>query len=151
MIFRFSDTLLDRYFQLMQSLYAVGARHFLFLTVPPIQRSPLMLQQPISSQQGEAVVIDGFNAKLVTRAAAFAAAHTGVCFPYFLFIVVIVIMFWQATAQVYDTTTIVNAMLDDPSAYGLQDATSYGSGNMVAWCTHSLGCIHTLSFFYPRQ
>ncbi|KAG8796062.1 hypothetical protein FRC17_008038, partial [Serendipita sp. 399] len=110
-----NDTLLNRYFELIQQLYAAGARNFLFLTVPPIYRSPLMLSQATSARDQEKVVIDDYNSKLATRAAAFASSHSGV------------------TTKVYDTTTIVNAMLNNPSSYGLQDATSYGNGP-YAWC-----------------
>jgi len=37
---RFSDVLLDNYFALIEKIYAVGGRNFLFVNVPPIQRSP---------------------------------------------------------------------------------------------------------------
>ncbi|CCA73377.1 related to cellulose-binding GDSL lipase/acylhydrolase, putative-Aspergillus fumigatus [Serendipita indica DSM 11827] len=122
----FDDTLLNRYFQLVQSLYSVGARKFLFLTVPPIQRSPLMLGQGSSVTATEKAVIADYNSKLAAKAAAFASANSGV------------------TALVYDTSTAFNTVLDNPSAYGLQDATSYGSGNTYAWCNdyHPSPVIH---------
>ncbi|CAG7847675.1 SubName: Full=Uncharacterized protein {ECO:0000313/EMBL:CCA73365.1} [Serendipita indica DSM 11827] len=110
------DTLMNRYFQLVQSMYNVGARHFLFLTVPPVQRSPLMLGQGSTNTANQKAVIADYNAKLKAKAASWAASNAG------------------ATALVYDTSTVVNAILDNPSAYGLRDATSYGSGNTYAWC-----------------
>ncbi|KAG8838799.1 hypothetical protein FRB91_007396, partial [Serendipita sp. 411] len=111
-----NDSLLNRYFELVQQLYATGARHFLFLTVPPVYRSPLMLSQASTARDQEKVAIDDYNTKLATRAAAFASANSGV------------------TAQIYDTGPIINAMLNSPSSYGLQDATSYGTGSQYAWC-----------------
>lgn len=35
----------------------------------------------------------------------------------------------------YDTGPLIDGILADPTKYGLKDATSYGSGNNVAWCT----------------
>ncbi|PVF95862.1 hypothetical protein CPB86DRAFT_875328 [Serendipita vermifera] len=112
----FDDTLLNRYFVLMQNLYAVGARHFLFLTVPPVYRSPLMLAQSTDARNKEKTMIDDFNTKLAAKATAFAAANSGV------------------TTRIYDTGPIINAMLNSPSIYGLRDATSYGTGSQYAWC-----------------
>ncbi|KIM33763.1 carbohydrate esterase family 16 protein [Serendipita vermifera MAFF 305830] len=112
----FDTTLLNRYFELVTSLYNVGARHFLFLTVPPIERSPLMLAQADSARAAEKVVIADYNSQLASMAASFASSHSGV------------------TTQIFDTQVTVNAMLDNPTAYGLTDATSYGSSTTVAWC-----------------
>lgn len=38
----FSDTLLSAEFALVQKLYDAGARNFLWLNVPPVDRSPLV-------------------------------------------------------------------------------------------------------------
>jgi hypothetical protein len=82
-----------------------GARQFLFINVPPIDRSPLvrispslpshirsfdiylciyngdtaqMLAQSTSAQALEKTVIAGFNTKLAAKIAAFKAANSGV-------------------------------------------------------------------------
>ncbi|CAA7260315.1 unnamed protein product [Cyclocybe aegerita] len=111
----FSDTLLNAEFALVQKLYDVGARNFLFVNVPPIERSPLMLRESTESQAGERAVITGFNSRLVAKANAFAAANSGVK-----------TFFWDSHAQF---TTILNS----PQTYGFKDATSYGSGSDIFW------------------
>ena len=40
----------------------------------------------------------------------------------------------QATAYYYDVATVVTNILNNPSSYGLQDATSYGDAANLAWC-----------------
>ncbi|KAG8926592.1 hypothetical protein FRC02_008793 [Tulasnella sp. 418] len=73
-----TDKKLDAYFALVQKVYDIGGRNFLFINVPGVNRSPLMLAQPETSQEGERVVIEGFNTKLAARAASFRASHGGV-------------------------------------------------------------------------
>ncbi|KAI0700963.1 hypothetical protein C8T65DRAFT_656929 [Cerioporus squamosus] len=104
----FSDVLLDSYFGQVQKLYNVGARNFLFVNVPPVDRSPLMLSQSADAQALEKKVITGFNSKLASRVASFAAANSGVK-----------TWFWDSNAAF---TTVLN----NPTAYGFVDATSYG-------------------------
>ncbi|KAK0446950.1 uncharacterized protein EV420DRAFT_1714401 [Desarmillaria tabescens] len=121
----FSDTLMDAYFALVEQLVLVGAnlrrdcnvgaRNFLFVNVPPIDRSPLMLAQSTSSQALEKSVIAGFNSKLVTRAAALEANHSCV------------------KTWIWDSNAAFTAILDDPTSYGFQDATSYGDGATIFW------------------
>ncbi|KAI8978263.1 hypothetical protein BD414DRAFT_553943 [Trametes punicea] len=110
----FSDTLLDSYFGQVQELQVhvrsnVGARNFLFINVPPIDRSPLMLAQDASAQALEKQVIAGYNSKLAARAAAFQSANPGV------------------KTWLWDSNTAFTTVLDDPTAYGFVDATSYGN------------------------
>jgi len=111
----FSDTLLNAEFALVQKLYNVGARNFLFVNVPPVDRSPLMLAQAASAQATEKTVIAGFNSKLVTKMASFKANNTGVS-----------TFLWDSNAQF---TTILNS----PTTYGFQDATSYGTTPGLFW------------------
>ncbi|KAB5594635.1 Exoglucanase 3 [Ceratobasidium theobromae] len=114
----FSDTLLNAYFALIQKLYNVGARNFLFVNVPHVDRSPLMLASDQASRTAEAAVIDGFNTKLAARASAYASANSGV------------------KTWVYDSATKINTLLDSPTTYGFQDATSYGDASNLMWCNN---------------
>jgi len=111
----FSDTLLNAEFALVQKLYDAGARNFLFVNVPCIERSPLMLAQPASSQSTEKTVITGFNSKLVAKANAFKSSHSGV------------------KTWVWDSNTQFGKILDAPKQFGFKDATSYGSGSDIFW------------------
>ncbi|KAA1470460.1 hypothetical protein DENSPDRAFT_775132 [Dentipellis sp. KUC8613] len=108
----FSDTLLDNYFELIEELvsanYDVGARNFLFINVPPIDRSPLMLAQAASAQALEKSVIVGFNSKLATRVSNLTTTHSGV------------------KTWLWDSNTAFSQVLNNPATYGFVDNTSYG-------------------------
>ncbi|KAF8883275.1 hypothetical protein BD779DRAFT_1748045 [Infundibulicybe gibba] len=105
----FSDTLLNAEFALVQKLYNVGARNFLFVNVPPIDRSPLMLAQAASAQASEKTVITTFNSKLATKISAFKSANSGV-------------QTWT-----WDSNAAFATILNSPKTYGFTDATSYGA------------------------
>lgn len=112
----FNGVLVEQYFAQMARVAAAGARNFVFLNVPPVDRSPLMLPQSGAAQ--EKVVINDFNAKVAARAAAFAASNPGV------------------KTWVVDTNTLVGGLLNAPQANGFSDATSYGSQAGVMWCNN---------------
>ncbi|KAK0468880.1 hypothetical protein IW261DRAFT_1517326 [Armillaria novae-zelandiae] len=113
----FSDTLLDAYFALVQQLVCrnTGARNFLFVNVPPIDRSPLMLAQSDWSQTTEKSVIEGFNTKLTARAASLKANHSDV------------------TTWIWDSNAAFTAILDNPTSYGFEDATTFGDAPNIFW------------------
>ncbi|KAI0343567.1 hypothetical protein BDW22DRAFT_1344558 [Trametopsis cervina] len=103
----FSDTLLDAYFALVQKIYNAGGRNFLFINVPPIDRSPLMIPQGTSATNAEKTVIAGFNSKLAQRVATLAS--TG------------------AQTWLFDSNAAFTTVLNNPTKYGFVDATSYGN------------------------
>ncbi|KAJ7624134.1 hypothetical protein B0H17DRAFT_963972 [Mycena rosella] len=117
----FSDTLLNAYFALVQKLSSpiatAGARNLLFINVPPIDRSPLMLAQSAAAQALEKSVIADFNTKLAAKIAAFKAANSGArtCPP-----ALVTTWLWDANAAF---TTILNT----PTQYGFVDAVSFGN------------------------
>ncbi|KAI0262174.1 hypothetical protein BC834DRAFT_829225 [Gloeopeniophorella convolvens] len=106
---QFSTTLLNAYFNLVEKLYGTGARNFLFVNVPPVDRSPLMLGQATSAQVLEKSVILDFNQQLTAKIANLTATHTGV-------------KTWQ-----FDSNSAFTTILNDPTTYGFVDATSYGN------------------------
>jgi len=58
---------------------AVGARNFLFISVPPLERTPIALEAGNDDSHAvEAAVIAGYNSRLSARAASFKAANEGV-------------------------------------------------------------------------
>ncbi|KAG8942839.1 hypothetical protein FRC04_003470 [Tulasnella sp. 424] len=114
----FSDTLLNAYFALVQKVYDVGGRNFLFINIPCVDRSPFMTSQGSSATAAEKIVLDGFNTKLAAK-----------------------INSWKATASgtktwLYDSNTKLGQILNSPSSYGFQDATSYGSATNLVWCNN---------------
>ncbi|KAJ7105192.1 hypothetical protein C8R44DRAFT_834466 [Mycena epipterygia] len=105
----FSDTLLNAYFALVQKLYGAGGRNFLFINVPPIDRSPLMLAESTTSQALEKTVIAGFNTKLAAKITSFKANNTGV------------------TTWLWDANTAFTTILNAPTQFGFVDAVSFGN------------------------
>ncbi|KAL1676010.1 hypothetical protein EV122DRAFT_217340 [Schizophyllum commune] len=113
----FSDTLLARDFEMVEKLVScplicdAGGRNFLFLNVPAIERSPLMLQQPQASRDQEASVIAVHNTKLADKVTDFAASHDGV------------------TTWVWDAYAVFTEVLDDLEGFGFNgNASGYGDG-----------------------
>ncbi|AEO68387.1 carbohydrate esterase family 16 protein [Thermothielavioides terrestris NRRL 8126] len=110
------DQIMDSYFGRLQVLYDAGARNFVLLSVPPINRTPLMLAESTDSQQAEATAIAAYNAALTTRLAAFTSKNSGV------------------TGKIVDTSVPFNTALDNPTAYGAPDNTCYNSdGTSCLW------------------
>lgn len=105
----FLDVLLDAEFALVQKLYAAGARNFLWLNVPPVDRSPLMLAESAADQALEKSVITTFNSKLAAKITAWAAANSGV------------------KTFLWDSNAAFTTVLNNPTAYGFVDAISYGN------------------------
>ncbi|KAI1151032.1 carbohydrate esterase family 16 protein [Nemania diffusa] len=110
------DAILDRYFGLLEELYADGLRNYVLFTIPPFDRAPAIIYQPAAMVASLQSDIKTYNAQLATRLAAFKAAHSGV------------------TAQLFDTAPTFTAVLDNPTAYGAPDATCVnGDGTSCLW------------------
>ncbi|KAG9016244.1 hypothetical protein FRB90_003636 [Tulasnella sp. 427] len=115
-----TDTLLTAYFNQVQKIYDAGGRNFLFVNVPPVERSPLvdntlqMVSQ--SSASTEKAEIISYNTKLASKIQAFKSSHSDV------------------TTYLYDSWSKLTQILNSPKTYGFQDATSQGSGSNVVWC-----------------
>lgn len=98
---------MDEYFSLIEQLYTTGARNFVFVNVPPIDRSPLTIGQGAQSVALEAEALESYNGMVETRVKALKKAHKDV---------------W---AQVFDSSKLYNKILDHPSQYGLKNTTGY--------------------------
>ncbi|KAJ3714817.1 hypothetical protein C8R42DRAFT_682429 [Lentinula raphanica] len=101
----------------------VGARNFLFLNVPPTDRSPLMLAQSTEAQEMLKANILDFNSQLVEFIDDFKASNSGV------------------TTFLWDANAAFTTILDDPTAYGFIDAVSYGTDVGYFW----INTLHTTS------
>ncbi|KAJ7641128.1 hypothetical protein FB45DRAFT_899494 [Roridomyces roridus] len=105
----FADLLLSEYFAQVQELYTAGARNFLFINVPPMDRSPLMIAEGTSATSLEAGIITSFNTKLAAKTAAFKASNSGV------------------KTWTWDAWTEFSTILNSPTTYGFVDAVSFGN------------------------
>ncbi|RPA72828.1 hypothetical protein BJ508DRAFT_419279 [Ascobolus immersus RN42] len=121
----FHKKLLDEYFTLVNTLYSKGARNFVFLTVPPVERSPLILGQGEWSIENEGLALASFNAKLNTYVKEFQKKNRA------------------AWTKVFDTKPVFDQMLDQPAKYGFGNVTSYCDdyqNGTPAWDTYYEQC-----------
>ncbi|KAL2174104.1 carbohydrate esterase family 16 protein [Thermothelomyces heterothallicus CBS 202.75] len=115
------DSLLEEimasYFGQLQILYDAGARNFVLLSVPPIQRTPaVLLNNSPENQKAEALAVDKYNEALAANLEAFTDKNSGI------------------TARIVDTGVPFNTALDNPTDYGAPDATCYNSdGKSCLW------------------
>jgi len=97
--YTFNNVLFDEYFSLQQKLYDTGARNFVFINVPPVDRSPLTTQQGSISAQAESLehadLLD-YNTKLNERVEKFVKDNEG------------------TTALYFDASSVFTYILDHP-------------------------------------
>jgi len=104
-IVSYTDQILTAEFNLVGKLYNSGARKFMFVTVPPTDRTPLLYGNAQLKTN-----IARWNSRLATFAANFQSSHSG------------------SSYFIYDAWADFNTVLNNPTAYGLSsDVKSYGS------------------------
>lgn len=107
------------YADVVRRLYRdAGARHFLFLNVPPVDRSPLTAGQGATAIEREAADIAAFNALTAALAADLAAEGNGEGEQK------------RANVWTYDVHTLFTEVLDRPAGY---EATA-GYANTTGFC-----------------
>ncbi|KAI2464652.1 carbohydrate esterase family 16 protein [Annulohypoxylon bovei var. microspora] len=102
----------DVYSGLVDQLYSSGARNFVFINVPPVDRSPLTVGQGQSSVDTEKAAITDWNQRVADTASALKTNHTD-----------------EVNVWVYDSNKSFGDVLDDPSTFeqtaSLKNTTSY--------------------------
>jgi phospholipase/lecithinase/hemolysin len=108
---------MDQYINQTQTLHDLaGARSFLFLTVPPIQLSPMVLAQGAENVAAEGKAVEQYNFALKERVEEFVKANAGV------------------KVAVVDTTKPFMEAINNPKAYGAENATCFDeSGSKCLW------------------
>jgi phospholipase/lecithinase/hemolysin len=107
------DAIFSTYSGLLDQIYSTGARNFLFLSVPPVNLSPLILNQADDgyAKEYEGRVIADWNARLANMTAQFKAKHTGV------------------TTFIHDTNGLYTKVIQDPKSFeqtaGLKNVTAF--------------------------
>ncbi|KAF6803225.1 GDSL-like Lipase/Acylhydrolase [Colletotrichum sojae] len=122
------DKIMDRYFELLQTLADDGLKNFVLLTVPPFSdQIPAMIGQSETDLQRLRDNISAYNEALATRLATFKSANAGV------------------KGLVFDTKPSFDTVVGDFAKYGAKDATCYGSSNCL-WADnyHAGLAIHKL-------
>jgi len=95
-------------FEAQESLYGNGARNFLFVNVPPIDRSPA---------KGRKHHYENWNKELNAAAERFATKHT------------------DATVMIYSSWDTFTALLDEPEAHGFPPGDVRKAGGSI-WLDH---------------
>jgi phospholipase/lecithinase/hemolysin len=121
--------IISAYMSQVQILYDAGGRDFLFLTVPPIQYTPLVVAEGAAdaADVGEAVVL--YNQLLTQAVQQWRSETSGV------------------STWIFDTTTPFETVINDPTAYGAPDNLCYNAdGVSCIWYNnyHPGQAIHKL-------
>ncbi|KAK6343177.1 hypothetical protein TWF718_008549 [Orbilia javanica] len=107
----YTDKILASLMNQTNTLYSYGARKFMFINAPPVDRLPAVY--------GNAAIktnVARWNSRLLTFAADFKNTHPG------------------SSYVVYDTWTDYNKVLDNPTAYGLRsDVQGSGTDQTYFW------------------
>ncbi|KAJ1308757.1 hypothetical protein OPQ81_004448 [Rhizoctonia solani] len=106
----FHKTVLDRYFSQVDELYKHGARSFLFLNVPPLERAPLFIEQGSTTVKAVMASTDDFNKQLAQRVKQFKKAYKGL-----------------GQVTLYDAHKMFSVQLDNAETLGFVNATGYNS------------------------
>ncbi|KAI0672805.1 hypothetical protein C8Q78DRAFT_681466 [Trametes maxima] len=104
----FHRVLMKRLFSQVEILYQDGARSFLFLTVPPTNRAPLITQQGPQAVSKITPALADYNKQLAESVRAFEVTHRGLD---------------QVT--IFDTRPIFNTLLDNAQTFGFANSTGF--------------------------
>ncbi|KAI1259284.1 carbohydrate esterase family 16 protein [Xylariaceae sp. FL1019] len=103
----------DRYWGLMDDLYADGFTNYVLFTVPPFDLAPAFQYEETASLISD---IESYNLELSSRLATFKSSHSDV------------------TATLFDTAPTFNTVISNPTAYGAADAVCIaGDGTSCLW------------------
>ncbi|KAL3427750.1 Thermolabile hemolysin 2 [Phlyctema vagabunda] len=89
----------DVYASLVEKIYSAGGRNFAFLNVPPVDRSPLMLAEDASAQEGERADILAWNNLVLDLANNLKTSHP------------------EANVFTIDTHDLFTKVLDNPASF----------------------------------
>lgn len=92
----------------VEDVFEKGARSFIFLTVPPTNRAPLILEQGQTSVDLITSALADYNAQLTENVRAFQQKHPDL-----------------DEVTVFDTQPIFNTLLDNSQTFGFVNATGF--------------------------
>ncbi|KAI9686656.1 MAG: hypothetical protein M1822_003667 [Bathelium mastoideum] len=101
----FYNTIQTTEYAAVQQLYDTGYRHFVFFTLPPLDRTPGNVAT--TAPNPNATMVGWYNAGIANHSAAFQRANP------------------DATVAVFDAHGVLTGILDDPAPYGIKNTTGY--------------------------
>ncbi|KAJ5988700.1 hypothetical protein N7481_003910 [Penicillium waksmanii] len=108
--------LMTQYESLVLDIYANGGRKFLFVNVPPTDRSPYFIEQGTATTTQLAAWIKAYNEGIRTMITTLKSKHKDV------------------TTVVYDANTFMGKVLDNPKEYGFpSDSCIDADGTSCVW------------------
>ncbi|EIW76483.1 carbohydrate esterase family 16 protein [Coniophora puteana RWD-64-598 SS2] len=122
------NTQIDTLMQLQETLYTSGARNFLFIDVPPMERSPAASAAVASKTPGFDSATIRWNTLLACSASHFAQAHPG-----------------DTTVLLFSAHDVLTRVLDDPRAHGFRGGsadTSKAGGRIWSDRLHVTSAVH---------
>lgn len=102
----FYDKLIGTLFERIERIYSLGYKNFLFMKLPPLDRTPSN-QKRTSGPLPNATMIERYNNALAHHSEEFQRSRL------------------SSKVMVYDTTTFLNNVLDDPTPYGIKNTTDF--------------------------
>ncbi|RDW81888.1 hypothetical protein BP6252_03000 [Coleophoma cylindrospora] len=93
-------------FKAIESIYDAGYKNYLFMNLPPLERTPLNVRPGVSPLPNSTMT-KTYNDLISAHAATFEATHPG------------------TKAMVFDTYTFLSGILDDPAPWGITNTTGY--------------------------
>jgi phospholipase/lecithinase/hemolysin len=130
----FNTVLMNRLDTQLEELYGSGARNFLFLTVPPTNRAPLIVQQGTQAISSITADLANYNSQLRSTAARFAKRHRDI-----------------DTSLVFDAAAVFNTLLDNAATFGFKNTTgfcdAYQNGT-PSQTTEILPCAPVTNYFW---
>ena len=102
----FYNELMTTLFQSVETVYDLGYNNFLFMMLPPLDRTPPNLVRA-AGPLPNATMVQWYDQALSNHSNSFAQRHN------------------DAKVMVFDTTTFLNGVLDNAAEYGIVNATGY--------------------------
>jgi len=130
----FHKVLMARLFGQVEDLFDKGARSFMFLTVPPTNRAPLLIEQGTTATAQIKSALADYNSQLAENVKEFQQKHPDLD---------------QVT--VFDTNPIFNTLLDNAETFGFVNSTGFctayenGTPTMT---TEDAPCAPVSSYFW---
>ncbi|RAK97838.1 putative cellulose-binding GDSL lipase/acylhydrolase [Aspergillus ibericus CBS 121593] len=112
----FTPKLINRLLSLVEEIYENGGRKFLFLNVPPTDRTPFFIDQGNETTAAVKSYLAVYNRNLKEKVEEWGVEKGDV------------------TTVLYDSWSFMSKILDDPTAYGFPDATCINDdGTSCVW------------------